>query len=183
MDNLIPQTSSKMQKALELLTIDLGSIRTGRATPSLVDNVEVNVYGGTTRMKMMELATIAASDSQTLTITPFDPSIIEEIQKGLMEANLGFTPSNDGHLIRINIPSLTTERREELVHLLKQRLENGRILIRQARQEALKELKNANELSEDELERMEKEIQRLTDEFMGKIDNLGSTKEKELITI
>ena len=182
MDNIVSIASEKMQKAIELLIIDLASVKTGRAAPSLIDSVEVNVYNGSARMKMMELATITASDPQTLTITPFDPSIIEEIQKGLLEANLGLTPSSDGHVIRINIPPLTTERREELTHLLKQRLENGKILIRQVRQESFKEIKNLD-LSEDEVSRLEKEVQKITDEFIGKIDAIGSKKEEELMTI
>lgn len=175
--------SSKMQKALDVLISDLNSVRTGRVAPSLIENIEVNVYGGSARMKILELATISISDSQTLVVTPFDSSIIDEIRKGLLEANTGLTPNSDGHIIRINIPPLTTERREELIHLLKQKLENGRILIRQVRQIGLKDLKNEGNLSEDEITHLEKEIQGITDKFINKIDEMGRAKEEELITI
>src|SRR3972149_4828423 len=129
----LTDTQSKMQKALEIIRGDLGSIHTGRATPVLVENVVVSVYGGTQKLKIMELGTIATSDSRTLVITPFDPSIIEEMQKGLLEANIGLTPVLEGEIIRISIPSLSEERRQEYIKLAKTKLENGRIMIRQIR--------------------------------------------------
>jgi ribosome recycling factor len=183
MDPIATQTTTQMQKVLELLHQDLGTIRTGRATPSLVDHLEVIVYGGSTKMKIVELATVTASDQQTLTITPYDNSILGEIQKGIMEANIGFTPSNDGQVIRINIPPLSEERRKDLIHLMKQKLENGKVMIRQARHDAMNEVKKDEELSEDDLIRLEKEVQRVTDEFIVKIDTLGKQKEEELLKI
>jgi ribosome recycling factor len=183
MDVYIQHASSHMQKVLGVLHQDLATLRTGRATPSLIDNVVIAVYGGTTKMKIMELATITAPDSQTIVISPFDNSILDEIQKGIQEANLGFNPGNDGRVIRINIPPLSQERRQELIHVMKQKLENGRIMIRQGRQDAMTSIKRDETLSEDDKKRMEKEIQRVTDEFMGKIDSLGEIKEKELMQI
>lgn len=182
MDPIAQATSSQMQKVLQLLHQDISSVRTGRATPSLVENIAVLVYGGSTRMKVMEVATVVASDSQTLTITPFDKSILDEIQKGIMEANTGFTPSNDGQVIRISIPPLSEERRKELIHLMKQKLENGKIMIRQARQDAMNEIKKGDS-SEDEKRRLEKEVQKVTDDYMEKIDAMGDAKEKELLSI
>lgn len=170
-----------MQKALDVLRDDMNTIRTGKATPSLVENLVIVVYGGSTKLKVMELATVSASD-QTLLITPFDPSIANEIQKGIQDANTGLSPSIDGPLIRITLPPLSQERREQLIHLMKQKLENGKILIRQARHEAMTEVKKS-ELSEDEERRIEKEVQKITDDFITSIDSMGKQKEQELMQI
>lgn len=178
--DLVSQTKQKMQKALEVLRGDFATIRTGRATPSLVDHLVVNVYGGTARMKIVELATIGASDSQTLLLTPFDPSIIGEIQKGILEANIGLTPSIDGQNIRISIPPLSEERRRQLIHLMKQKLENGKIMVRQMRHDAMTDIKK-QELPEDEEKRLEVEIQKLTDEMVEEIELMGKKKEEDLM--
>lgn len=172
-----------MQKIVDLMRGDLATIRTGRAAPSLIENITISAYGGSARLKVMELATVAASDPQTLVITPFDPSILAEIQKGLMESNTGLTPSNDGAVLRINIPPLSQERREQLIHLMKQKLENGRIMIRQARQDGMHEIKKNEELSEDEQKHYEKEIQKLTDDTMEQIETFGKQKEQELLQL
>ncbi len=182
MEEIIQETKQKMQKALEVLRNDLATIRTGKATPSLVENVMINAYGGTAKMRVMELATISASDSHTITLTPFDQSIIGEIQKGIMEANVGLTPTINGEHIRISIPPLSQERREELIHLMKQKLENGHIMVRQIRHDAMNDIKK-EEGSEDESKRLEKEVQKLTDEMTGEIDFLGKKKEEELLQI
>jgi len=120
MDNAVSEMRQKMQKAFLNLAEDLSTVRTGRAMPSLVENVIISVYGGTQRLKIKELATISASDPQTLVLSPFDSSITDEIQKGIMEANIGLTPSADGNIIRISIPALSEERRKELIKLMKQ---------------------------------------------------------------
>lgn len=175
-----------MQKVLDILSGDLNTIRTGRAMPSLVEGITVSVYGGSARMKVMELSTIGALDSQTLVITPFDPSITSEIQKGLEGANIGLNPVVDGHLIRISIPPLSQERREQLIHLMRQKLENGRVMIRQARHEAMGEIKKldaSGEITEDDKSRLEKDIQRVTDEAISQIDLMGKKKEEELLQI
>lgn len=179
----INSARQKMQKAFELLHEDLATIRTGRATPSLIENIVISVYGGGTRLKLMELATIATSDPQTLVITPFDNSIIGEIQKGILEANVGLNPVIDGQLIRIAIPRLSEERRQELIHLMHQKLENGRIMVRQIRHEAMIEIKKQKGISEDEVARLEKEVQKVTDEVILDIDTLGKKKEEELLQI
>ena len=114
-----------MQKVLEVIRIDLSTVRTGRATPSLVENIVINAYGGTAKLKVMELAHISVSDQKTLVITPFDPSITGEIQKGIMETNVGLTPVADGAIIRISIPPMSSDRREQLVHLVNQKLEKN----------------------------------------------------------
>lgn len=184
--NFLNEVKQKMQKVLEVLHGDLATVRTGRATPSLVEHIMINAYGGPpaggTKLKVMELATIAAQDPQTLVITPFDASILGEIQKGIQEANVGLNPVIDGQLIRISIPPLSQERREQLIHLMKQKLENGRVMIRQVRHDAMNEVKKQSaSLSEDEVVRLEKEVQKATDEKISEIDSMGKKKEEELM--
>ena len=186
MDPLVEEVKVKLAKVLEVLKGDLSTVRTGRATPGLVDHVVVSVYGGSARMKIVELGTIGTQDSHTLLITPFDPSIIEEIQKGILEANIGLTPVIDGPNIRISIPPLSEERRGQLIHLMKQKLENGKIMTRHVRQEAMiaikKDYANKN-ISEDVLVRLEKEVQHEVDKHILEIDTIGKQKEQELISI
>ncbi|MBI4097523.1 MAG: ribosome recycling factor [Candidatus Levybacteria bacterium] len=180
--NLIANTREQMRKALEVLAQDIATIRTGKAAPALVENIQVSVYNGASKLKVMEVATVAAQDAHSLVLTPFDASIIEEIRKGIMESGAGLNPASDGVVIRINIPPLSEERRQELIHLMRQKLENGHIMIRQIRHEAMGEIKKAN-LAEDEKDRAEKEIQRATDDFATQIDALGKKKEEELLQI
>jgi ribosome recycling factor len=177
---------SKMQQVLNLLINDISSLRTGRATPSLVENIICPAYGGTQKLKVQELATITAPDSQTLTISPWDKSIIGDIKKGIMEANIGLNPIIDGEILRIAFPPLTTEDREKYVKLLSQKLENGRVMIRQQRGEAMQDIKKkfeAKEISEDEQFDQEKKIQLITDEFVNKINEAGERKKQELLAI
>lgn len=190
MDQLIADARSKMNKILDVLRTDLSTVRTGRAAPSLVENIIINAYGGPpaggSRLRVMELATIGSSDPQTLVVTPFDNSIIGEIQKGIAQANVGLTPVIDGQVIRISIPGLSEERRQELIHLMKQKLENGRIMIRQVRHEAMSDIKKQKDqktISEDEADRLEKEVQKLTDELIEGIEGMGKKKEEELLAI
>lgn len=183
---ILNQTREKMRKALEVTSTDLHSIRSGRATPALVESIVVNVYGGTQRMKIMELATTTTLDAKTLVISPFDPSIVAEMERGILEANTGLTPVVDGEIIRISIPALTEERRREYSKLAKTKLEAGRIMIRQIRGEAMKDLKREEidaKISEDERKLGEKHVQELTDEMIAEIDVLGEKKEAELMQV
>lgn len=176
----------QMQKVIDVIKVDLATVRTGRASPSLVENVVIHAYGGTQNLKVVELAQIATQDAQTIVITPYDQSIIGEIHKGLMEGNIGLTPVIDGTIIRISIPLLTEERRQQLVGLVNQKLEGGKIQIRQVRHEAMSDVKkqlNDKTISEDEMYHAEKEIQRLTDETIAELDTLGKKKEEELMAI
>lgn len=175
-----------MQKVLDVLRNDLGTVRTGKASPSLVENISILAYGGSTRLRVMELATITTSDNQTILITPFDNATIGEIQKGIQEANVGLNPVINEQSIRISIPPLSQERREQLIHLMKQKLENGKIMVRQTRHEAMTSIKKQHAdktISEDDMKRLEKDAQRITDEVMGQIDMLGKKKEEELLQI
>jgi ribosome recycling factor len=186
MDNTVSEMRQKMQKALLVLQDDLATVRTGRAMPSLIENVVVSVYTGTQRLKIKELATISVSDPQTLVLQPFDPSIAAEIQKGIMEANIGLTPSSDGNIIRISIPPLSEERRRDLIKLMRQKLENGKIMIRQIRQDARNVVRKQHldkEISEEQMFRTDQEIQKITDEIILVVDEMGSKKEAELLQI
>jgi len=186
MEEIISAAKQKMQKVLEVLKADLSTVRTGRAAPSLVENIVISAYGGTQRLKVVELAHVNSSDPQTLQIAPYDGSIIGEINKGIMEANIGLTPSIDGQVIRISIPLLSQERREELIHLVGQKLEGARIQIRQVRHEAMTDIKKqheAKEIGEDDVSRLEKEIQKHTDDCMLQIEDLGNKKKEELLQV
>ena len=178
--------SSKMQKVVDSVVSDISAIRSGRATPSLIENVICPAYGGTQSLRVLELASITAPDTQTLVISPWDKSIIGDIRKGILEANIGMNPSIDGEVIRIVFPQLTTEDREKYVKLLSQKLENGKVMIRQIRADEMHDIKKgfeAKEITEDEKKDTEKKLQELTDLYIGKIETLGETKKKELLTI
>ncbi len=178
--------TSKMQAAVGSLTSDISSIRTGRATSALVENIVVPAYGGTQRLRIMELASISSPDPTQILISPWDKSIVGDIRKGLLEANAGFNPSIDGEVIRIVVPPLTTEDREKYVKLLSTKLEGGRVMIRQIRADEMHEIKKkfeAKEVTEDEKFGQEKRLQELTDQFVGKIEEVGEKKKQELMQI
>lgn len=179
-------TSVKMQKVLDFVKQDVATIRTGRATPALVENIIINAYGGTTKMKILELAQITAPDPQSLLITPYDQSIIGDIKRDIIASNVGLTPVLDNNQIRIAVPALTSERRMEYVKMLHKKLEDGRVKIRQTRHDKMTEFKRLaeeGEMNEDDRERLEEELQKLTDKMMGEIESIGTAKEKELTTV
>ncbi len=183
---LLNQVKEQMMKAIHVLLDDLGTIRTGRATPALVENVVIAAYDNSQHLRLKEMATITTDGPRMIVISPFDPSVIQDIERGINAANLGFTASVDSQIIRINIPSLTAERRDEYIKLAHEKLEGGRIMIRQVRHEAMSDLKRrleAKEISEDDSKRLEKEIQTLTDEIMAEIEVLREKKESELSQI
>lgn len=180
------QINKRMQDVLDLVVSDTGSIRTGKASGSLIEDLMVEAYGGTQKLKINELATISAPDPQTITIDPWDKSIIGEIRQAILKANIGLNPVMDEEIIRINLPLMTTEDREKFVKLLSTKLENGRIMIRQVRGEAMKDIKSSyeeKETTEDEKFNQEKRLQEITDDFIGKIDEVGERKKRELMQI
>ncbi len=186
MENINFAVRQKMQKAIDILRQDFATVRTGKASTTLVENIVINAYGGTQALKVLELATIHVHDHNALMITPFDKSIIAEIERGIAGANVGLNPIIDGDMLRINLPPLTEERRLELVKMIKQKAEHSKVMLRQIRHEGMEDAKKrAAEAghSEDEIIRIEKEIQRSTDEFTEKIDTLVDEKEKELMTL
>ncbi len=177
---------SKMESAVNAITSDISGIRTGRATPALVENIIVPAYGGTQRLKILELASISAPDPTQLVINPWDKSIIGDIKKGILEANIGLNPNIDGEIIRLIVPSMTTEDREKYVKLLSGKLENGRVMVRQVRAEEMHEIKKkfeAKEMTEDEKFGAEKKLQEITDQFVAKIEEMGEKKKTELLQI
>lgn len=175
----------KMEKALEMLRQDLVNLKVGRATPALVEQIQVDAYE--TKMPLVELATITAPEPNQLLITPFDQTVIKNIERALaLDRDLGLSPVVDGEVIRLIIPPLNEERRRELVKLLGQKLESARIVIRQIRQGKMQEIRQAfenKEISEDEKFRREKELQDITDEFNQKIAEIGQQKEQQLLTV
>ncbi len=173
----------RMQQVLDLVVNDIASIRTGRATPSLVEDIMVSVYGGQQRLTIKELATITAPDTQTLTISPWDKSIIGDIRKGMLEANVGLNPSIDGEILRINLQPMTGEDRERYVKLLGTKLENGKVMVRQIRADGMKEIKDGfekKEITEDGKFQQEKDLQKITDDYIFRIEEIGKRKEEEL---
>lgn len=177
---------SKMKQTVDAVADEVARIRVGRANPSIVESVSVAAYGGTQNLRVMEMASINIEDAQTLIVRPWDQSVIGEIAKGINNSGLGLNGVIDGEIIRIKIPELTEERRREFVKLLGVKLENGKIAVRQVRQDGISDVKKnfeAKTISEDEKFRLEKEIQRLTDEASGEIDGLGKAKEEELMKV
>ena len=172
----------RMGRVVELFAEDIGSLRTGRATPALIEGVVVTVYGGQ-KMKLIELGSIAVADARMLTFTPWDQTIIREVGNGIAAANIGLTPVVDGAVIRLALPMLTVEQREDYVKLLGRKLEGARGLIRDERgdeRRKLQDAKNDKTVSEDEYKRDEAELQRLTDEYVGKLEDLAKKKELEI---
>lgn len=183
MDPVINITKQRMQKVLDMLKDDLSTIRTGRATPSLVENIVVSAYEGTAKLKVMELATIGAPDTQSIVITPFDASTVHDLQKGIEAANVGLNPIIDGNVLRISVPPLSTERRQELIKAMRQKLENCKVMVRQVRHEMIEDMKKDYVGREDDIKRFEKEIQKLVDDTIVIIEDWGKQKESELLQI
>lgn len=185
MDTITPQLKIRMQKAIDSVRQDFATVRTGKASPSLVENIVIKAYGGTTPLRVMELATIHVQDVHTLVLTPFDHSVISEIERGISDAKVGINPIVDGNFLRINLPPLSEERRMEFVKLIKQKAEAGKVMIRQARHDGMEDAKKLEnkEISEDEVVRIEKEVQRLTDSFIVQLDELAAQKEEELMKV
>ncbi len=183
---ILSLAQGKMRKAIEITRNDLSSIRSGRATGALVENLIITAYDGSQKLKLQEMATIGVPDAKTILITPYDPSVLQDIVKSIQSADTGLNPVSEGEMIRITIPPMSQEQREEYIKLARTKLEGGRIMIRQIRQEAMKDLKKETEaatISEDQQKVGEKKIQELTDEMISEIDNIGEKKETELTQI
>ncbi len=177
----INQTEIKMNKVVEHLIGELGKIRTGRANPSILDGVHVLAYGN--KVAINTIAMISVPEARQLLVKPFDPSTIKDIEKGILESNLGFNPTNDGQTLRITIPQLTEELRKKISKDIKGIGENSKVSIRSVRKEAIDKIKKDNEVSTDMQKQLEKDIQKVTDSFNGKIIKIISEKEKEIMTI
>lgn len=174
--------NTRMGKITDLFINDIASLRTGRATPGLIENVVVVVYGAQ-KMKLIELGSISAPDVRSLTFQPWDQGLIREISNGIQAANIGMTPVVDGQLIRMALPMLTQEQREDYVKLLGRKLEGARGMMRDARADFRKKLmdaKNEKTISEDEFKRDETELQKVTDNFVSKLEEISKKKEIEI---
>jgi ribosome recycling factor len=185
MEDIITHVKRRMERAINSLREEFATVRTGKASPSLVENIVISAYGGTQPLRVLELATIHVQDNSTV-ISPFDKTQIAEIEKGIAGANVGLNPIVDGEILRINLPPLTEERRQEFVRLIKQKTETGKVHLRQIRHEGMEDAKRvAKEAghSEDEVERIEKEVQRATDDFTKKMEEMEKENEKELMTL
>jgi ribosome recycling factor len=183
-DELLSDANDRMQKSVESSRGELATVRTGRASPHLLDRITVDYYGAPTPLK--QLANVATSDARLLTVTPFDKSSIESIEKAIRESDVGLTPSNDGNLIRLQVPELTEERRREMVKVVHGVAEEGRVAIRNIRRDTmqdLRELKKEGEAGEDDERRAETTLQKQTDEAIAEIDALLKGKEEEILEV
>lgn len=180
----LAEAKGRMQKAAEVLRHHLATIRTGRASVGLVENLKVDYYGAPTPLK--QLATITTPEARLIVIQPWDRAAIAAVEKAILRSELGITPSNDGNVIRLVMPQLTEERRQELARLVRKRVEEGRVAVRNVRRdvhEELRRLQREHQISEDELRRAEQELQKLTDSIIEKVDKVGEEKEGELLTL
>ena len=184
MKEILKNTRDRMGKTVEATRAELAGIRSGRASAALVENVRVDYYGAETPLN--QLASIAVPEPRLLVITPWDKTQIESIEKALLKADLGLTPNNDGNVIRLPVPTLNEERRKELVKRVKRIAEEGKVALRNIRRdanEATKKAKKSGEESEDEAHRDREDIQKITDEFSEKIDELAEKKEEEIMEV
>jgi ribosome recycling factor len=183
-DDVLAESKDRMAKAVSHLQGEFGSIRTGRASPVFVEKLRVDYYGS--EVPLQQLAGFSVPEPRLLVISPYDKNSIKAIEKAIQASDLGITPSNDGAVIRLAFPQLTAERRKELVKVVKHRAEEARVAVRNLRRSArhdLEAFQKEGELSEDDLDRAEKELEKLTHEFVAEIDNLAAHKEKEMLEV
>jgi len=181
-DKILKNADAKMKKAVEALAKELAGIRTGRASPALVEHIKVDYHGVIT--PLTQLASISVPEPKMILIHPWDRSIINNIDKAILKSDLGLNPVNDGNVIRIPIPPLTEERRKELIKVVHKRLEDSRIHIRNIRREAIEELRQAEknkEISQDQNTRASEQLQKLTDNFVEAVNKIGREKEREIL--
>lgn len=180
----LDQYQNKMTKSIENLSDEYATIRAGRANPHILDKITVDYYGQPTNLQ--SVANISVSEARTLVIQPWEASMIKEIEKAILTSDLGLTPNNDGKAVRLTFPELTEDRRKELVKDVKKKGEDAKVAIRNIRRDAndaAKKQQKANEISEDEQKDAESDIQKMTDEFVGKIDQMVEAKSKEIMTV
>jgi len=183
-DDLLKDARQRMEKSVESTRGEFSSVRTGRATPHLLDRITVDYYGAMTPLAQM--ANVATTDARTLTVTPYDKGVMGNIEKAILESDVGLTPSNDGNVIRLNVPDLTEDRRKELVKVVNGVAEDGRIAIRNVRRDVmadLRDLKKEGEAGADDEHRAEAALQKLTDETIGEIDSLLKGKEEDILEV
>jgi ribosome recycling factor len=183
-DELLADARERMAKSVESTRHEFGSVRTGRASPALLDRINVDYYGASTPLK--QLATITTPEARLLTVQPYDKSSIKAIERSILESDVGLTPSNDGNVIRLSIPELTEERRRQLVRVVRHIAEEGRVAIRNVRRDVmhdLRELKEAGEAGSDDEHRAEVELQKVTDARIAELDEVLGHKEEEILEV
>jgi ribosome recycling factor len=183
-DELLADAKDRMGKSVDSIRHEFGSVRTGRASPALLDRIAVDYYGTSTPLK--QLATVNAPEARLLTIQPYDKTSIKAIEKAILESDVGLTPSNDGNLIRLAVPELTEERRKQLVKVVRNIAEEGRVAVRNIRRDVmhdLRELKEAGEAGSDDEHRAEQELQKVTDARVKELDDLLKHKEAEILEV
>ncbi|MBF0506612.1 MAG: ribosome recycling factor [Nitrospirae bacterium] len=184
MQDIKKKTNDRMSGAVETLKKELVSIRTGRASLSLLDGISIDYYG--TQTPISQVATLGTPDSKQITIQPWDQKLIPDIEKSILKSDLGLTPGNDGKTIRLNIPALTEERRKQLVKVVRKRAEEAKIAVRNIRRDIIDEVKKTEKeehLSEDDVKKFQEEVQKITDSFVAKVDDVLSHKEKEIMEV
>ena len=182
-DEVLTETRRKMDKVLEAMARDLSRVRTGRASVALLEGIKVECYG--TTMPISQVASLAAPESRLLTVQPWDSTVLGDIEKAILKSDLGLNPVNDGKIIRLPIPALTTERRKDLVKMVKKMEEEAKVALRNVRREAnedLKEMKKEKLLAEDDAHRGTDEVQKITDEYTKKVEAQAADKEKEIMS-
>ncbi len=183
-EDVLAETERKMARSIDALRRDLNTLRTGRATPSLIEDVSIDYYGSPTPLK--QIASISAPDARAILVQPWDKQSLRDIERGLLKSEMGFNPSNDGNNITVPIPPLTQERRQELVRLLKRKLEDGKVSVRNVRrdgQDTLRKMERDKVISQDQNRRAQDQLQKATDNHTKLIDQVGSEKEAEIMQV
>jgi ribosome recycling factor len=184
LEKIYKESQDKMHKAVEAVDREFSTLRTGRASVALVDNIQVEAYGS--KMPLKQVATISTPDARTILIQPFDKNQMHAIEKAIIAANIGLTPNNDGKAVRLNIPPLTEERRKDLVKLAKKMAEDGRVAVRNIRRHAndeIKKIQKNHEITEDDEQRAHQKLQELTDKYIAEVDALLERKTKEIMEV
>lgn len=180
----LAQSKEEFEKAIDFLTSDISSLRTGRATPALVEDISVEAYG--VKQQLKAVASISVADAKTLTVDPWDKGLINDVDKAIRDANMGYNPVNDGKIIRIPLPELSTERRAELIKVLHGKLENARIAVRKIREDWKKKIEVAAKdkaIAEDEKFTLEADLDKMVKEYNERVKEIGENKEKEINTV
>ena len=183
-DDVVKQTEARMKKSVDALSMDMSGMRTGRASPALVEHITVDYYGTLTPLN--QLSAISVQEGKTIVIQPWDKGVMPNLEKAILKSNLGFTPRVDGAVLRLAMPPLTEDRRKEMAKMVHKRVEEGKIAVRNNRRdgiEALRALEKNKEISQDDLKRGEGRVQKLTDQYVEQTDKLGAAKEAELLEV
>ena len=183
-EDVLSDADSRMGKSVDALKRELGSLRTGRATPALVENLAIDYYGVPTPLN--QIATITAPEARLIMVQPWDKQALKDIEKGLLKSDIGFNPSNDGSIIRVPIPPLSQERRREMVKVLKRKVEDGKVAARNVRRDALEQLRSmerSKDISQDENRRAQDNLQKATDSQIAQMDQVSTTKEAEIMEV